>query len=178
VKTVKVYAGVLKTNPSSVPGLARCLDELLDVAEKDPTVLEAKAPADPKPKATRESADVVKGELKIDPPAADGSRKATVTLTIEKPWHIYANPVGDEMLKPSQTSIEVLIDGKPVAGVTVTYPQGKAIKDAAGSEYRIYEGSVAFTVTLPAAAKAPEVRVRVIACKEGTCLLSSVLKLK
>ena len=47
--------------------------------------------------------------------------------------------------------------------------------------YQVYEGTVTITVTVPRqepAAKAREVRVRLIACKEGTCLLPSVIKVK
>jgi uncharacterized protein YyaL (SSP411 family) len=180
VKTVRLFSGVLKTSPAAVPGIARCLDELLDAAAKDPTILEPKEPAgEAGTKRPRSSEDVVKGTVKLDRRTADGSRVFSVTLTIEKPWHVYAKPVENEMLKPSETNVEVLIDGKPAAGVTVTYPQGKSIKDASGAEYRTYEDTVTLTVTVPPGVKGePEIRVRVIACKEGTCLLPATLKLK
>ncbi len=181
VRTIKVFAGAMKANPTSVPGLARCLDELLEIAEKDPAVLEPKSTPGEKtdPKKLRESADVVKAILKTDT-EADGSRALTVTLTIEKPWHIYAVPVGDEMLKASETRIEVLFDGKLAPGVSVAFPEGASIKDSAGATYNIYEGTVKFRIMVPATLKdkTPDVRVRIIACKEGTCLLPSVLKVK
>src|SRR5439155_6278677 len=76
LKTVRAFAGVLKGSPGAVPGLARVLDEHLDATGKDAidtTPVAAEPPANP-----RESADVVKAELKADAPAKDGSRSFTV----------------------------------------------------------------------------------------------------
>jgi uncharacterized protein YyaL (SSP411 family) len=180
VKTVRAFAGVLKSNPGAVPSLARCLDELLDATANDPTVLEPKEPKEPGgARGPRASEDVVKAALKANPPAADLTRELIVTLKIEKPWHVYAVPVENDTLKASETKVEVLANGKPVPGVSVTFPEGKLLKDDSGASYRIYEGTVSFTVMLPATFKGePEVRVQVIACKEGTCLLPSTIKVK
>ena len=76
VKTVRLFSGVLKTNPSSVPGIARCLDELLDAAGKDPTILEPKEPAGPaEAKRPRSSEDVVKGTETRECGSYQGSAK-------------------------------------------------------------------------------------------------------
>jgi uncharacterized protein YyaL (SSP411 family) len=176
-KTIKLYAGVLKATPSSVPGVARALDELLD--EAPPLQRGGFEPGSPAtPKAPRESADVVQAELALDPPAADGTRAFTVTLTVAAPWHVYANPVGNDTLKVSETRVEVFAGEKPVEAA-VEYPKGTPAKDTTAGEYRIYEGAVKLTGKLPhGTADGPlEVRVRLIACKEGVCLLPSVLKL-
>src|SRR5439155_21594808 len=83
VKTIKAFAGVLKASPSSVPGLARALDEHLDATPaspgREPGVV-GKADA---PKSPRESADVVKAGLKTEPPAKDGSRSRSEEHTSE-----------------------------------------------------------------------------------------------
>ncbi|MBY0512389.1 MAG: DUF255 domain-containing protein [Gemmataceae bacterium] len=178
VRTVKAFAGTLKSNPGSVPSLARCLDDLLDATANDPAALDPKEPANPgAAKGPRASADVVKAALKASPPAADGTRELAVTLTVEKPWHVYAVPVENDTLKASETKVEVLANGKPVPGVSVAFPEGKLLKDDSGASYRVYEGTVTFTVKLPAGFPGePDVRVRVIACKDGTCLLPSALK--
>jgi uncharacterized protein YyaL (SSP411 family) len=177
-RTVKVFLGVFRTNPASVPGLARALDDLLDIAEKDPTAIVPKKPPTPAPaKAPRESADVVKAELKADA-AAGGAQTFTLMLAIAEPWHIYASPVGNDMLKTSETKVEVLVGGKPVEAA-IQFPKGTIAKDKLAGEYRIYEGTVKLTGKLT---RGPddgelEVRLRLIACKDGTCLLPSVIKL-
>ena len=171
VRTIKAFAATLKAAPGGVPGLARALDEHLDATGKDviETPKAAAAPANP-----HDSADVVKAELKV----ADGS--VTVTLTVSAPWHLYANPVGNPALAEVQTTAEVYLDGKK-ADVAVVYPKGKAVKDAVAGDYAVYEGAVTLTAKLPAgttADAAVEVRVKLTACKEGTCLLPSVVKVK
>ena len=55
----------------------------------------------------------------------------------------------------------------------------QAVKDAVTGDYSVYEGTVKLTGKLPAGTKADgaiEVRVRLTACKEGTCLLPSTVK--
>ena len=175
-RTVKVFAGVMKSNPGSVPGVARALGELLDDGPLDAV---AGGPKDPPiPNNPRESADVVTATLKAEP-AAGGTRAFTVTLTVAGPWHVYARPAGNDALKESETTVEVRV-GDAVVDAAVEYPAGTPAKDAAAGEYRVYEKTV--TLTGKAAvgkADGPfEVRVRVVACKDGTCLRPSVLKLK
>ncbi len=178
-RTVKVFGLVLKTNPGSAPGIARALDDLLDIAEKDPTAIEPKnaLTIDP-PKKSTNSSDMVKATLKAEP-IADGKQAFTLTLTIEKPWHIYASPVGNETLKEAETSVEVFVGGKKVAA-TIAFPKGGTTKDAVAGDYAIYEGTITIAGTLPRAKDDGdlEVRIRVMACKEGKCLLPSVIKVK
>ena len=177
-KSIRAFAGVLKANPASVPGMARALDEMLDAeaspgrepGEKSPEV----------PQKPRASADVVKAECKAAEPNKDGARVLTITLTVAEPWHVYANPIGNDELKASETKVELLTDGKPVKAA-IEFPKGQEVKDSTGAMYRVYEGTVTITATLPAGGKddpLPEARVRVIACKEGTCLAPSTLKLR
>src|SRR5207237_88120 len=87
---------------------------------------------------------VVKAELKAGPVAADGTQEFTVTLTIDKPWHVYANPVGNDALKASETKVEVFVGGKAVEAAVV-FPKGDTAKDAVAGEYRIYEGTATIT---------------------------------
>jgi hypothetical protein len=158
--------------------MARALDELLDLGGVASPGREPGEIAPAAPKSPRESADVVTADLKLDPPAADGTRAFSVTLTVEKPWHVYANPVGNDTLKASETRVEVVAGEKSVEAA-VEYPKGTLAKDTTAGEYRIYEGTVKLTGKLGGGkTDGPlEVRVRVIACKEGVCLLPSVLKL-
>ena len=50
------------------------------------------------------------------------------TLTIDKGWHIYANPVGLEDLASAQTVVTFPADSKPEV-VKIDYPPGKVVKD-------------------------------------------------
>ena len=66
------------------------------------------------------------------------------------------------------------------AGVTiVTWPLSGEVThtDSTGAKYAIYEGAVKITGTFAGEGEV-EVRVRLTACKEGKCLLPSLLKVK
>ena len=117
---------------------------------------------------------MVRAELKLGEKAVKGERSYTLTLTISPGWHIYANPAGDDALLESQTEV-TFAQGK----TTVTYPKGKTLTDSSGAKYGIYEGTVTITGTISELKEEEiEVRVKVIACQEGKCLLKSVLKVK
>jgi|GEM_PF-4172772 len=173
IRTVKTFALAMQTSPTSMPAMLRALDELLDAADKtDPP-----APKDkPKPKTPKESADTLTAKLALTP-AKDGTRTFTVTLVVETPWHLYANPVGFPMLLDSQTEVSVYVGGKKV-DAKVMYPKGKEIAEATGEKYFVYDGTVKITGTFPAGDGEVEVRVSLSACKEGLCLPPSTLKLK
>lgn len=94
------------------------------------------------------SSEVVAISVKADKTATDGTQTIHVTLTISPSFHILANPVGDEILVDSQTTIRVRAGGKPLAA-KITYPQGNLVKnEAAGLRFRIYEGKVTSKVTV------------------------------
>jgi len=171
-KTLKHFSIVLRTNPSSMPTLALALHEFLgaDMPYGSP------AERTIAPKNPRESADVVKAELKLQPPR-DGRRDFSVNLSVAAPWHLYANPVGNESLLESQTEVTVLVGGKPVEAA-VTYPKGSTTTDGSGAKYRIYEGRLVITGTFPAREGELEIRVKLTACKEATCLLPSTITVK
>ncbi len=170
-KTIKVFSLAFRTSAGSVPTLAQSLDELLDATGG---TIPTPSTSTETPKTPKESADVVKAELKLGEKSAKGERSYTLTLTISLGWHIYANPVGDDSLVESQTEV-TLARGK----TTVTYPKGKSLTDSSGAKYGIYEGTVTIAGTIPELKEEEiEVRVKLIACQEGKCLLKSVLKVK
>lgn len=173
IRTVKTFALSMQTTPTSMPAMLRALDELLDAADK----LDPPAPKDkPKPKKPKESADTLTAKLTLTP-AKDGQRTFTLTLAVEAPWHLYANPVGLGTLLESQTEVSVYVGGKKV-DAKVVYPKGKEISEATGEKYFVYEGTVKITGTFPASDGEVEVRVSLSSCKEGLCLPPSTLKLK
>jgi len=171
-KTLKGFSLSLRTNPGSMSLMALALEEFLTAGGSDTPTTKVDPPKNPK-----ESADVVSAKLVVGD-VVDGKRTVAVTLTIADGWHIYANPVGSDELLDSQTRLTVFLDGKE-AKADIAYPKGKAITDSAGAKYGVYEGTSTLTATVTAAKDAAiEVRVKLIACKDGKCLLPSTLRLK
>jgi uncharacterized protein len=127
----------------------------------------------------KRSDTVVKAEAKADKIAADGTQAATITLTIDKGWHIYANPVGNDDLGDSQT-VATLSSKSKLRSVKVEYPAGKVVKDKTVGDYKTYSGTVTIKATVRRAkgdAEPLDVAVKVQACNESQCLLPATLKL-
>lgn len=179
LRTVRYFASAMKSSPGSMTSLARCLDELLTLAASDPTILAMKDGPKPVAKAPREAADVVSATVRFEKPDPKGKQTFTVTLTVAEPWHIYANPVGNESLKDSETTIEVFVGGQKIES-TIDYPAGLPAKDVGNGGYQIYTGAVKFSGTVQRTKDDGEieVRLRVLACKDRLCLLPSTIKLK
>ena len=124
------------------------------------------------------SDQVVKATAVAGKPGPDGKQVVTLTLAIDKPWHLYANPVGLDDLVPVQTVVSVKAKGA-LDNVKIDYPAGKKHKDSVG-DYRIYEDSATITVSVNRAKDddSPlELTVKIQACDEGSCRLPSELKL-
>jgi DsbC/DsbD-like thiol-disulfide interchange protein len=136
-------------------------------------ILPAKAHAVPN------SADKVKATATATRPDADGNQTVTITLKIESPWHLYANPVGNDMLTDAQTTISFKAKEKPQV-VKIDYPAGTLEKDKAFGDYRIYEGTVTIKAQLRRAkgdTSSLQAEINVQACRKGTCLLGGTVKL-
>ncbi len=173
IRTVKAFSLALRTNPTSMPAMLRALDELLDLAGEPARPVPMPKPDAKNPKS---SADAVEAKLALEK-AKDGKQVFALTLTVTDPWHLYANPVGLDSLAESQTEVSVYVGGKKV-DAKVEYPKGKDYKDSTGAKYLVYEGTVKVSGSFPATEGEVEVRVKVIACKEGLCLPPSVVKVK
>ena len=88
-------------------------------------------------------------------------------MKITNGWHLYANPVENDVMGPSQTVVEAWQAGKKLPS-TAGYPEGTVVKDKAG-DYRVYAGDVTLSLKLkaPPTGDGIEVRVKVAACSEG-----------
>jgi uncharacterized protein len=129
--------------------------------------------------APLKSDSVVKATAAADKPDADGKQIVTLTLAIDKGWHLYANPVGSEDFASVQTTVKVKAKGA-LDNVKVDYPAGKEVKDATLGAYKVYEDKATITITANRAKgdDSPlELTVKVQACNEKTCLLPSEVKL-
>jgi thiol:disulfide interchange protein len=133
----------------------------------------------PVPGQATGSESVVKSEAKAEKADADGKQVVTITLTIDKKYHVYANPVGLEDLQSSQTIVTVTSKTKPES-VKVEYPKGEVKEDKVVGNYKIYKGKVTIKATVQRARgdTGPlQVAVKLQACDSKTCLMPSTVKL-
>lgn len=127
----------------------------------------------------RKSDSVVKVEAKADKPDADGKQTITITLDIDRPWHVYANPVENEDLTGAQTVVSVASKVK-LDDVKVEYPTGRLQKDN-DEKFKIYEGKVTIKALVKRAKgdNSPlEVTIKLQACNDKTCLVPATKKIE
>ena len=127
----------------------------------------------------KKSDTVVKAEASADAIAADNTQGVTITLSIDKGWHNYANPVENADLTDTQTTVTVTSKNK-LEDVKVTYPGGTLVKDKVVGDYRTYEGKVTIKATVHRAkgdTEPLEVTVKLQACSTATCLAPATIKL-
>jgi DsbC/DsbD-like thiol-disulfide interchange protein len=108
-----------------------------------------------------------------------GEQTVTITLDIEKGWHLYANPVNHnkEFLDGAKTKVKVSAKGNVQA--SVRYPAGKTHTDK-DDRYDIYEGVVKIEAKVKRSGgdTSPlEVVINVQACNSSICLEPGTVKL-
>src|SRR5262245_20568246 len=118
----------------------------------------------------------VKITAAADKPDAEGKQTVTLTFEIEKGWHLYANPVGNDDYKDIQTTVKVLTK---VEEAKVEYPAGKLVQDKVAGNYKTYEDKVQVKVQVKRTKgdTGPiELAVSLQACSEKTCLQPATVK--
>jgi len=100
-------------------------------------------------------------------------------VTVDKNWHIYANPVKDEEFEPIQTKIEVKA-GVKLAKVDIMYPAGKVYVDQRFPKIRpmVYEGKIEIPVIVQRAGgdvSPLDLDITFSACDANNCLLPSTV---
>jgi hypothetical protein len=126
----------------------------------------------------KKSDEVVKATAKADKPDAQGKQTVTLELAIEAPYHLYANPVGNEDLASAATTVKVNAAVKPT-NVKVDYPEGKVEKDKVLGDYRIYEGKATIKVHVQRAkddTSPLEISIKLQACDKSSCLQPGTVK--
>lgn len=133
--------------------------------------------ASPAPGQDAKKSDAyVKVAARAAKPDASGNQVVTVTMTIDRAWHAYANPVGHEQFEDAATKLTVA----KAASVRVAYPPGKLYKDKLGEEMKVYEGTVnirAIVKRAPGDTDPLEVVVKFQVCNDKVCLPQSTVKL-
>jgi len=148
-KALAAFSTVLAETPAAMPlGLVG----LRQYVDSTPDRISPKALAGGTLEETPTS--VVTGSARPagDPttPIAPGKEfDATVTVTIQKGWHIYANPTGLAEMNPTTLQLDPAA-GKTVSLVKVSYPEGKAqaVEPAGPDKVYVYEGKIELTVRL------------------------------
>jgi len=127
----------------------------------------------------KDSSAVVKASAEAGKADADGKQTVTVTLVIDKSWHVYANPVGLQDLVDAQTVVTFAAK-EPVRVLKLDYPPGKSMPDKVlGSDYKVYEDRAEIKAVVQRAkgdASPLEATVAVQACNDRTCLFPARLK--
>ena len=128
-------------------------------------------------KSITKTSDVVRMTASAEPAGDDGKQTIILTLTIDPPYHIYANPVENEYLTGAQTLIRVN-PATQLRDVKVSYPAGKEVTLFADYRMRIYEGTVKASITLVRKKDSGplEVSAAVRAADNQRSLLPSLLK--
>jgi len=118
---------------------------------------------------------VVKASARASKPDAEGNQTVTITLDVEKPFHLYANPVDNKGLTSVQTKVDFPADVKVVK---IDYPAGTLHKDKDFGDYKVYEGKATIkAIVRPAKGGSLQFRVKIQACDNKRCLLPATLKL-
>jgi len=128
----------------------------------------------------KKSDSVVKTTAEASKPDAEGKQLVTVNLAIDKPWHVYANPVGNQDLFDAATVVTVK-GATPLKDVKIEYPAGKLRKEKTLGDYNIYEDRVVIKAHIQRATgdTGPlEVSVKLQACNDSSCLLGATVKLE
>jgi DsbC/DsbD-like thiol-disulfide interchange protein len=127
----------------------------------------------------KKSDAVVKVAASADKPGADGKQVVTVTMTINKGWYIYANPVGLEDLASNKTVVTVGAKQK-LASVKVDYPTPVVKKDKTLGDYKIYQDKAVIKATVQRArgdTSPLQVTVDFMSCDGSRCLLPAKVKI-
>jgi hypothetical protein len=119
-------------------------------------------------------------KVTAQPLQKDGHQRLEITLTIERGWYIYANPVGNELLEPN--GLQLKIQGKQLPrSISFRYPRGEFVKDKVIGDYRIHKGKVIVIADLfrnqgEAAQLEIQAWQRPINPEKGVCIRSRLLR--
>jgi len=172
------FAGVLRANPSGVPGMCLALHGYLDIKQAIPNPKDMKD--SPLVSGKEKTEDVVKITATLDKPS-NGKQSVTFQILVATTWHIYANPAGNEIAARGQTTVSLRVNGK-IVPIEIEYPQGIQVVDKIVGDYFIYEKKVMLKATFAAVTgdDVLEASVKVQACtsgESGRCLLPTTLKI-
>jgi DsbC/DsbD-like thiol-disulfide interchange protein len=122
----------------------------------------------------RGKVDPVKVSASAGKPAGD-KQVVLVELKIDKDWHVYANPTGNDDLAGAETVVQVKAGGKALTA-KVKYPTGTPHTEKGIGTFKIYEDKVVIPVEFAKTDATVEISVRFQACDSARCLPPKTLK--
>jgi uncharacterized protein YyaL (SSP411 family) len=176
-QALDAFSATLAETPGALPLMLVALEEYLDA--RPAAVIAATPGPPPAPADVLPGGQTVVAATAAPAPGAaivpGGELDVTVTLTVMRGWHIYANPAGDETLKPTTVTLST---GQPATLAAVRYPVGTATLATPGSPEMasIYEGTVKLTACVRLDAQAQpgpltlNLKVSYQACNDRVCL--------
>lgn len=154
--------------------------ELEDRGEIRQTQGESVAPRNDAVKRKKPEKVTVRAFLSADPLPPGKTCKILVELTIEKGWHIHANPAGDP---EGDVQTEVGIHSElGIELAEIRYPPGRKVSRSEGPAARYWEGTVQIQGILEipagAAGQSEELTVEVMQqpCNDSSCLVAKKIK--
>jgi len=160
-----------------------CFPVLLAGCANKPTANPTSEPVAPSPAETKRiaSGDVVKAEVQPTAINAGSSGEVIVRLTIQRGYHINANPPSYRYLKPTELEIGQS-EGLSVRSVNYPPPLNKKFTFAE-KPLAVYEGEAELKATLKADQSAKQgdrsisAKLRIQACDDQVCYPPGVLDL-
>jgi DsbC/DsbD-like thiol-disulfide interchange protein len=130
----------------------------------------------------RKSDSEVKIKATATPLDASGKQEVVLTLDVNKGWHLYANPVGNEDFESARTQVKIESKSAP-ATVKIDYPKGNVHDVKMIGKMNVYQGKVEIRASVQRAQgdQSPlDVSVKFMACgdENGQCLLPANVKLQ
>jgi hypothetical protein len=125
---LQAFAPLVERNPEAVRAMALAARRY-HLAAGGGGHQEAPAPDERAPDAglhlvLEEAAEVVRHDLTLGEPRADGFRPFTLALAVEEGWHLNANPASEDFLVPTALS------GRGVELRDLRYPEGEPLRMA------------------------------------------------
>ncbi|MDR3637686.1 MAG: DUF255 domain-containing protein [Isosphaeraceae bacterium] len=171
-RALEAFSGSMAQNPIGFPCMLLGLEEYLDARPTPEVVAGAALPGGNDVLSAEAALDL--GGGKVGPGA---TLDVTVTVTLKKGWHIYANPTSDD-LKP--TTLVVAPD-QDATLVKVTYPAGesKQLVSTGDAKVAVYEGRVVLAAQVKLGQGPPpdalKLQLRYQACDDRACLAPATL---
>ena len=179
-KALDAFSPFLTQSPAAMPILVVGLLEYQDVRPpQTSTPGPAAAPSDGPPNSSK----VVSAEAKVvedAKPKAGGEVALVVSLTIKDGWHVYANPTGQEFLRPTTIRLE---PDQPAGSINIDYPKGatRTLASSGADPVAVYEGKLDVPLRLRLKDDAAPGTIRVLlrvgfqACDDEVCLAPASL---
>jgi uncharacterized protein YyaL (SSP411 family) len=177
-RTIKAFSANLKANPATMSTMAEALALYLNALDNPPKNPGADTPTD-KEKKTKKSEDVVNIAASASKPDADQRQTATISIAIDKSWHLYANPVPADF-PGIPTTVTIEAQGK-ARDATIEYPRGTLVQDKVLGDYYVYEGKVKIQAVVKRTKEdnsSLSAVIKLQACSDKQCLLPSTVKIR